>query len=63
MSRTLTIVVEADQPEADWIWNTHRDSKKQHGVVVNKIASGDQLAELESEIERLSIVIDMLQRR
>lgn len=39
--RQLTIVIDAEQPEANWLWDTMMQRKHIHGVQVFKIGDGD----------------------
>ena len=42
-SRQLTIEVEVDQPEANWIWESHLNGTKFHGMRVGSIEEGHVL--------------------
>lgn len=54
--RILTIVVEVDQPEANWIWDVHMGVKsKAFGITkVISICDGDEVERLEEEIEKIN---------
>lgn len=41
--RTLTLVVEVHQPQANWIWESHQAELEFDGVYVKAIAEGDRL--------------------
>ncbi len=59
--RTITIVCDIDQPEADWIWKCHGEGKPFHGIMVNVIANGnlsEKVDELEAQLEELETRID-----
>ena len=47
--RILTLVIEADQPTANWIWESHLKNKMINGVTVDAIGSGNQLKRMEKE--------------
>lgn len=57
MKRLLTIVIEVEQPAANWLWEIHRTGKGLHGVCsVHAMANGDQLEErdkIEKELEEM----------
>lgn len=50
--RKLTLLVEVKQPEANWIWETHKTQEMFLGVVVKAIGEGDKIKELEDELEK-----------
>lgn len=56
-TRLLTLVVEVDQPEANWLWELHMDGKPRHGITaVLALSDGNQLDardRLEEELEDL----------
>ena len=58
--RKLTLVVEIDQPEANWLWEAHRDSKLINGVKVDSIADGNALKELSDYLDELDNRIEDL---
>ena len=49
--RTLTLVVESNQPDANWIWESHRNNELINGVKIQVIASGNELERLEKELD------------
>ena len=51
--RKLTLVVDANQPEADWLWESLKDRKPYHGIKVTTVADGDLVTKLEEELEAL----------
>ena len=51
--RILTLVVEANQPEADWIWESHKKNEFTHGVIASMICTGDKIHTLEKECRSL----------
>ena len=60
MSRTITIVCEVEQPEANWIWESHRDGKFIHGINVTAISTGDALEKYDLAIEEITALEDEL---
>ena len=46
MSRLLTIVAYAEQPEADWVWHAMND-KQINGLKVIGLADGDLMSKAE----------------
>ena len=54
VSRILTLVVEVDRPEADWIWENHKEGKAINGVKVNSISNGDLLEDLSKAEEEIA---------
>lgn len=54
MKRKLTLEVEVDQPEADWLWNAHIENKPIHGVRVLSLGDGT----LEDQMHRIEIPED-----
>jgi hypothetical protein len=46
--RTLKLVVEVHQPEANWLWKSHQDGLEIHGVYVKSLTNGD-IMEIEEE--------------
>ena len=40
--RKLTLVVDVDQPTANWIWESHKKNKSINGVNVLSISEGDK---------------------
>ena len=55
MSRILTLVVEVDQPEADWIWESHLRGKI-NGVIVKSISNGDLAKKLDEARDDIYIM-------
>lgn len=41
--RQLTLVISVDQPDANWIWDSHIKNTFVNGVLVEKIAEGDMM--------------------
>jgi hypothetical protein len=39
--RTLTLVVEAEQPRANWIWDDHVTNRARFGIKIVAIGEGD----------------------
>ena len=58
--RKLTLTVEADQPEADWIWEALKDREQRHGLKIIGVADGDLVGDLEAELDDLHDKIAML---
>ena len=56
--RTLTLLVEAEQPDANWIWDNHRDGNMTHGVNVTMIAAGDTVKTLNKECDELAAELE-----
>jgi hypothetical protein len=55
MKRILTLVVEVEQPEGNWIWESHLKGRV-NGVTINSISEGDLLTEVEEAREDLAIM-------
>lgn len=56
MKRILTLEVEIDWPEADWLWHAHIGNKPIHGVKVLSLSNGllqDQAHLIESEEKKV----------
>lgn len=61
-ARLLTIVVEVDQPAANWLWELHMDGKARHGITAVRVLHDGNVFtdkdELERHIEELDYVHD-----
>lgn len=45
--RELTLLVDVEQPTANWLWESHIQWKGLNGVLVKKIGEGNQMIEIE----------------
>jgi hypothetical protein len=46
--RRLTIVIDVDQPDANWLWKAHSSGETIHGIRIEAIAEGDKLKEFDN---------------
>ncbi len=56
--RILTLVVEVEQPEANWIWKTHIHGESFHGISIISIANNDKIRELDDLKENLNALVE-----
>jgi len=58
--RILTLVVEIEQPEANWIWKTHINGESFHGVSIIAIANNDKIQELDDLKENINSLAEKI---
>lgn len=52
MPRLITIVMEIDQPQANWLWEVHRTGAPQNGITnILIMANGNKITELEKLLD------------